>query len=235
VPLGELGAHNLAQLAGLWVAALLTLAVLSYLLGENPLFRLAQYLFVGVAAGYAAALAWNHVLAPRLVRLAGAPSESWPYALFALLGLMLLARGWRPLSFLASIPLGLLLGVGAALALGGALTGTLIPQAAASLVSLAPASYGGGLRGWAYALDAAFMLFCTLAVLAAFQYRRVERGPLRLWDQGVQALGRAGRWVIMVAFGAILAGSALTYFAVLQSRLDFLLYEWLGSLIGLGR
>lgn len=225
----------LQEAIGLWAAALLTLAVLSYLLGENPLFRLAQYLFVGIAAGYAAALAWNHVLAPRLMRLAQDPRAAWPYAIMALLGLMLLARAWRPVAFLASIPLSLLLGVGAALALGGLLTGTLLPQVAASAVSVAPASYGGGVRGWAYALDAAFLLFCTLATLAAFHYRRAESGALRLWDRGVQALGRAGRWVILVAFGAILAGSAMTYFAVLQARLDFLVFDWLGSLIGLGR
>ncbi len=235
MPWGELGAQDLTQWIGLWVAALLTLAVLSYLVGENPLFRLAQYLFVGVAAGYAAALAWNHVLAPRLARLAQSPGEAWPYAVFVLLGLLLLARGWRPLAPLSSIPLAMLLGVGSALAMGGALTGTLVPQAAVSFVSLAPASYGGGLRGWAYALDAAFLLFCTLAALATFQYRRAGGGPLRLWYTGVQTLARAGRWVIMAAFGAIFAGAALTYFTVLQSRLDFLLFEWLGGLFGWGR
>lgn len=220
---------------GVWVAALLTLAVLSYPLGDNPAYRLAQHIFVGVAAGYAAAQAWNHVLAPRLARLAQAPADAWPYAVFAILGLLLLARGWRSLAALSSIPLGLLMGTGAALALAGALTGTLIPQVAASIVTLAPAAYGGGLRGWAYALDAAFLLFCTLAVMAAFQYRRAERGPLRLWTSGVEALGRLGRLVIMVAFGAILAGSALSFFAVLQSRLDFLIHGWLGTLLRLGR
>lgn len=226
---------SLGQELGIWVAALLTLAVLSYPLGDNPAYRLAQHIFVGVAAGYAAAQAWNHVLAPRMARLTQAPAEAWPYAVFALLGLMLLARGWRPVAALSSIPLGLLMGTGAALALGGALTGTLVPQAAASMVSLAPAAYGGGLRGWAYALDAAFLLFCTLAVLAAFRYRRSERGPMRLWTSGVDALGRLGRLVTMVAFGAILAGSALTFFTLLQSRLDFLIHSWLGTLLQLGR
>jgi hypothetical protein len=232
VPLAEWGA--IGNLIGVWVAGLLTLAVLSYILGDNPAYRLAQHLFVGVAAGYAAALAWNHVLAPRLIRFVQAPQEAWPVALFAVLGLMMLGRGWRPLAALAGIPLGLLMGTGAALALGGILAGTLVPQLAASFVSLAPAAYGGGVMGWALALDAAFLLFCTLAVLAAFQYHRIDRGPLRLWYRGVQGIGRFGRLVMMVAFGAILAGSALSFFAILQSRLAFLVYQWLGSLTGLG-
>ena len=46
-----------AHLVGTWVAALLTLAVLSYIVGYNSVFRLAEHLFVGIAAGYAAAAA----------------------------------------------------------------------------------------------------------------------------------------------------------------------------------
>jgi hypothetical protein len=38
------------------IAALLTLMVFSYLLGNNPLYRLVQHLFVGVSLGYATLL-----------------------------------------------------------------------------------------------------------------------------------------------------------------------------------
>jgi len=53
----------------IWTAVgfLLTVCVLSYLFGDNPLFRLATSLFVGVAAGYAAVLLIYQVLLPRLV------------------------------------------------------------------------------------------------------------------------------------------------------------------------
>jgi len=164
---------SLAQTLGLWVAALLTLGVLSYLVGDNPVFRLTQYLFVGVSAGYAAALAWTYVLAPRLAELIRDPGSAWPQAIALALGALMLTRAWKPLSPLARLPLALLLGVGAAVAIGGALRGTLVPQVAASMVSVAPVDYGGGLRGWAYALDAATLLAATIAVLAT------ERGPRR--------------------------------------------------------
>ena len=52
---------------GTIVAALLTIMVLSYLLGDNPLFRVATHIFVGVAAGYAGAVAWDSVIRPNLV------------------------------------------------------------------------------------------------------------------------------------------------------------------------
>src|SRR5512136_2039240 len=55
-------------LIGPIVAMLLTIMVLSYLIGDNPLFRLASHLFIGVAAGYAGALAARSVLWPGLLQ-----------------------------------------------------------------------------------------------------------------------------------------------------------------------
>ncbi len=40
------------------IAFLLTVFVLSYLINDNFLFRAATYIFVGVSAGYVAAVAW---------------------------------------------------------------------------------------------------------------------------------------------------------------------------------
>src|SRR5258708_24143250 len=47
-------------------AFLFTLMILSYLIGDNPLFRIAVFIFVGVSAGYVAAVAWWQVLWPDL-------------------------------------------------------------------------------------------------------------------------------------------------------------------------
>ena len=40
------------ETAGLVVGAVLTLLIFSYLLGDNPLYRLALHLFVGALVGY---------------------------------------------------------------------------------------------------------------------------------------------------------------------------------------
>ncbi|MHB1317872.1 MAG: hypothetical protein ACYCYF_04545 [Anaerolineae bacterium] len=227
-------AGSLAQTIGLWVAALLTLAVLSYVLGDGPVFRFTQYLFVGIAAGYASALAWRLVLAPRLALLAREPAAAWPYAIMFALGLLLLARGWPPLSRLAGLPLALLLGVGAAVAVGGVLRGTLVPLMASSIVSLAPVDYAGGLRGWAYALDAAFMLLTTVAVVAAYRFRAAGDGSGNLWAKMEHGLGKLGRTMILLVLAALLAGAALSFFSALRGQVDVLIYDWLGSLFGWG-
>ena len=59
---GSLATGSLPELIGLWVAALLTLAVMSFVIKDNPVFRITQDLFVGISAGYAAALAWNIIV-----------------------------------------------------------------------------------------------------------------------------------------------------------------------------
>jgi hypothetical protein len=223
------------EMLGVWVAAILTLAVLSYVVGDNPVFRLAEYLFVGVAAGYAASLAWSLVLWPRLQLLIAEPGAHWHYALFFALGILLFVRGIRPLAPLANLPLALMVGTGAGLALGGALTGSLVPQLRAAVIPVAPASYGGGAIGWARALDAALLVLGTIAVLSAFHYTAQGQGPLgALGNRLLRGVGSAGRGLITFAFGVLIAGAALTFFAVLRSRIDFLFYDWALRFINMG-
>src|SRR5664279_3879735 len=44
-----------------------TLLIFSYLLGDNPLFRVAIYIFICVSSGYIAAVALWQVIIPRLL------------------------------------------------------------------------------------------------------------------------------------------------------------------------
>jgi hypothetical protein len=223
------------DLLGVCVAAIFTLAVLSYVLGDNPVFRLAEYLFVGVAAGYAASLAWGRVLLPRLQLLLSEPQTYWYYGIFFALGLCMLVRGIKPLSALANLPLALMVGAGAGLALGGALTGSLVPQVRATIVSVAPSHYGPGGTGWAQALDAALLAMGTIAVFSAFHYTVQGQGPLgNLGNRLLQGIGKVGRGLITLAFGVLLAGAALSFFTVLCSRVDFLFYDWALRIVNMG-
>ena len=57
-----------AELIASFLASVLTIMVLSYLIGDNPLFKLAMHLLIGVAAGYAGAVAIHNVLIPGLIQ-----------------------------------------------------------------------------------------------------------------------------------------------------------------------
>ena len=78
---------------GLWMGLVISLLMFSLVAGDNGMARLAQYLLVGSALGYAAVLAWQEVLRPRLFApLQSAPAD-WRIWLPLLLGMLLLIAG----------------------------------------------------------------------------------------------------------------------------------------------
>ncbi|NOR88719.1 MAG: hypothetical protein GQ524_00545, partial [Anaerolineales bacterium] len=46
------------------IAAFITVMILSYVIGDNVLFRIATYLFIGIASGFAGAIAWENIVKP---------------------------------------------------------------------------------------------------------------------------------------------------------------------------
>jgi hypothetical protein len=217
---------TLLDTAGILVAMILTLFVFSYLLGDNFLFRLAENLFVGVAIGYAVVVAFYDVLVPKLFRplVDSLTSGDWQQALLLIIslafGLLLLLKPAKRLSWLGSLSVALLLGVGAAVAIGGALLGTLLPQIGATAdVTLYGTRYGSGLALFSGIL----LLVGTTAVVLHFHF---GTGGKWIWSrvrgQLVRTWGGLGRWFIAVTFGAILATTFLSTLTLLIGRVEFL-------------
>lgn len=209
-----------AEGVGIWVAALLTLAVLSAAFGENHASRLGLGLLVGAAVGYAGAVAWRAVLWPRMLLVWHDPLGHWPLLIWFILGLLLLARGLPSASWVGNLSLAYLFGVGAALAMGGALVGTLVPQLAAALAPQA---------GRAAAASALLAALGTGGVLFRFAYTgwSGESAVAKLWARLLGTWGRVGYAFILAAMGALFAAAALTALALLAARVDFLLVDWL--------
>ncbi len=213
------------------ISFLLTLMVLSYLIGDNPAFRVAIYLFIGVTAGYAAAIAWNQVLKPRLFLplLQG----GWTNLLLIIplvLGVLLFTKLSARTAWLGSPSLALIVGVGAAVAIGGAVLGTLFPQAqaAASLFDLPPVVEG--VPGWLAALgEAVLMLIGTISTLVFFQFTaRAKPGGVRR-GRLATAIAGVGQVFIAITFGVLFAGALAAALTALIERMDFLV-TFIGSL-----
>jgi len=49
----------LLNIIGTWVAASLTLAILSFLYKDNPFYKVAEHIYVGTSAGFAVIYAWR--------------------------------------------------------------------------------------------------------------------------------------------------------------------------------
>lgn len=213
---------DVGTLVGIWVSALLTVMVLSYLLGDNPLYRIAEHLFVGTAVGYAVLVAWYALLQPRLVLpLLKAPLENWTLGVPFLLAVLLLARlnhSWRGAGM---IPLAFLLGVGVALAIGGALFGSILPQMEGSILSVNPAH-----GGWSAALSNLILVLATVSALGYFYFTgQGDTRAGRVWAGFLRAWRGLGKWFIMLAFGAIFANTIMARLSLLIGRLQFLITE----------
>jgi hypothetical protein len=213
--------------AGVWLAALLTLLVFSYLIGDSFLFRLAQSLLVGTAIGYGSAVVlrtvvWDRLLVPLLEDSAFLWKNNWPLFVPLILGLLLLSKLVANSNAIGNISLGYLFGVGAALAIGGAMGGALLPQLRSMILSFPPAP---GIDNW---INNSLIVVGTLGALLAFRFvTRPGLGPLRAYSSFATAWGRIGSAFIMVAFGAMFANTVTARVSTLAGQMYFLLHDWL--------
>ena len=204
------------------VSFLLTLMILSYLIGDNPLFRVAVYIFVGASAGYAGAVAWHQVLWPQLF-MPPFYGSLWErvLALVALvLGVLLLLKLFPRMAHLGSASMAFLVGVGAAVAVGGAVMGTLFPQTLASINMFGLLGGSGNLLNQLF--KSSIILVGTLTSLIYFQFgaKASPNGPQR--SKWVGVLGWIGQVFIAITLGVLFAGVYTAAITALIERLNFL-------------
>jgi hypothetical protein len=205
------------------LGAVLTLFIFSYLLDDNPLFRLALHIFVGVSVAYLCIVAIQSVILPMLSPPEASDSDAqvlWVISLIgAVLGALLFTRGLRGLSWLSDVSLAILLGVGVGVALAGALVGTLIPQVSAATAPAIPEPpiFPQVLK----TLGQSVAVIGTITGLLVFGFivRRPAHSPLnRALDGGA----RIGRWFVLIGFGAAYGGVLAASLAMFADRVQYL-------------
>lgn len=205
-------ATDLAGTLATWVAALATIGVWSYLVGERRIFQLLQYLLAGLATGYLVLLAIGDVLVPRLV----VPLTTDPGGHLLLIpaaGLvgLLLGAAWLPRR--ATTPAtAVLIGGLAAFALGGAVVGTILPQMAAAMPTDGTGSPDR--------LGEVVALAITVLVLVGFLHG-APRGRL------TTRAATTGRWLLIAGIGGWLGLLVVSRLSLLVDRIGFLLGDWL--------
>jgi hypothetical protein len=206
------------------LGAVLTLFIFSYLLNDNPLYRLALHIFVGVSVAYVFIVALRSVILPVLLSPEISSPDTrllWIISLIGvLLGALLFTRGIRGVSWLGDIPVSILLGVGMGVALVGAVLGTLGPQLDAATRSpipeppiipeiLQPAGQIVAVIGTVTGL----MVF-------TFIVRRPARGMVnRVLNSGASV----GRWFLLIGFGAVYGGVLVAGLAIFADRIQYLI------------
>ena len=223
---------SFARSVGLWIGAAMTLAIFSFLWGDNPAYKVAEAILVGVSAAYYMVLAfWTVIvpdlLAPLLPELAhpltpGLPQarqDLWwlklvPLALGAMLLMRLSPRG----GWLARWPLAVIIGTTAGLRLFSYLQSDFLFQVRSTIEPLVVAGSGG--VDPVASIRSSVVVLATLAAVTYFFFSAEHRGA-------VGAISRVGIWVLMITFGAAFAYTVMGRIALLQIRLEFLLNDWL--------
>jgi hypothetical protein len=217
------------------IGFVLTIMVLSYIIGDNVLFRLAISVFIGVASGYAAVLIlynvlWHQVLVPFYqVLTSGVAGSLLTYATHVVPAVVLgiwmmtkvsprLARGSTPV-------LAFLTGVGAATVIAGAIRGTIFPQVEASMNLLniqAAHPDQSELVGWF--INGLIILVGTITTLIYFQFgiKRQEEGVPVQRSVVLEYLSIAGQGFIVVTLGVLFAGVYIAALSALINRVQFI-------------
>jgi hypothetical protein len=207
------------EIAGLVAGAALTLLIFSYLLGDNPLYRLALHLFVGALLGYSFGIVLRDVLLGMV--LAQLATDPLAVVVPVVLGILLLFKGFPRQAYVGNLSVAYLVGVGAAVALSGALLGTLVPQVGATGRALSRASLGSFRTGLLDGLLIVVGTACTLMV-STFAARR-QGGLAGVWTQIVRLASGVGRIFLTIALGVAFAGALTASLSIFIGRLQYLI------------
>lgn len=208
------------------VSFIVTLLVFFYLFGDNPLFRVVSYLFVGVTAGYVAVIVIYQLLLPRLVLplVVGSAAERLVTLVPLALSVLLLAKLSPRLTRLGNVSMAYLVGAGAAVILGGAVLGTLIGQGIGTInmFDLRPGA-ALGRSPVLLLLEGILVLLGTVSTLIYFQFSARAQGDLPPRRPAVvETIAGIGQIFIAITLGALFAGVYFAALTALIDRLNFL-------------
>ncbi len=207
----------MTETIGLWVAALFTIGIYSFLYKENPLYRLAEHLVVGISSGYGIAITYTNVIDPKLIQpLANGDEGAWLLLVPAILGLLYVTRFFPAIGWLSRYPMAFLMGAGMGVGFPLSMKAQVLRQLEASLIPL----YETGMP-WEIVLGNVVMVLGTLAALIYFFFSKPHKGPF--FGTG----SKIGIWVIMIGFGATFGFTVMGRISLLIGRIQFLLGDWL--------
>ncbi len=197
-----------------WISAFLTLFIFSFLFGDNPIYRLAEHLYVGVSVGYSIAITWHNALYPDLI-VPLFKQGNILYVIPLLLGVLYLSIFFPRLSWLIRLPMGFVLGYGSGVSIPAIMQASIIKQIQGTLLK-PDIIHRADLLLWG-----TISLIGVFSTVIYFFFSRERKGAWR-------SLAGLGIIFLMVGFGASFGYTVMARVSLLLGRIQFLLRDWLG-------
>ncbi|MEO0216735.1 MAG: hypothetical protein ABIL70_02595 [candidate division WOR-3 bacterium] len=198
----------------IWISALLTLCIFSFIFRDNLFYRFAEHLFVGTSAGYFIALSYHNVVYPNLI-VPLFKEGHYIYVIPLILGILYITRFIPQISWFVRIPIAFILGWGSGVGIPAALQTDVIKQIQGTMLTRQ------SFIRWDEGLWAVIILIGVIATLIFFFFSRERKGVIK-------PLANLGIIFIMLGFGASFGYTVMARISLLIGRFQFLLGPWLG-------
>jgi uncharacterized membrane protein len=196
---------------GTIIAGLLTLAILTFLYRDNPIYKFAESLLIGVSIGYTLVIVWSTTLMDILFRPL---FDSGQLALIVplVLGLLMFSRFHPRTAPLSRIPIAVMIGSGAGVAIPVMLEARTLRQMTATV---GPLISDGG-----FDFSVLVVLVGVLSTLSYFYFSREHEG---LFGR----VSKMGTYFLMVFFGTTFGYTVMSRMSTFIGRMEFLLTDFL--------
>jgi len=192
---------------GTLIAAILTLFIFSFLYRDNPFYKFAEYLMVGISVGYFIVISIKTTVVPKLIFPIFRQGDLL-YLIPGILGFFMFLRFFPKLAWLSRISMALIIGAGAGVSIPAMMQAQIFAQMKASMGSYA-------------SINNIIVTLAVITTLSYFFFSREHKGAL-----GTSA--KIGVFFMMLFFGATFGYTVMSRVTLLIGRAQFLLGDFLG-------
>ncbi|MGQ9881336.1 MAG: hypothetical protein ACUVSV_10810 [Armatimonadota bacterium] len=202
----------------IYVGAICTIGLMTLIYRENAIYRFFEHVFIGLAAGFSIVVLITEILDPFLYQPLFKKGE-WYWTFVFVFGLLFYFIHSRKYNWLSRLPIGFLMGFSAGQAFQG-FANTYLPQLSKSFRPLYVTGADGSFDA-PQAVNNLIFMIVLITVMSYFFFSFEQRSKV------IRNSAQFGRWVMMVAFGAIFGTTIMARMALLFDRMFFLFSDWL--------
>lgn len=200
---------------GIWIATALTLCIYSFLYKDNPFFKFAEHLFVGVSAGYLLAITYHTNFLPYIYYPLRAAATERKYSeliviIPSLMGILMFSKFIPKFGWMVRLPFAFLMGYSAGVSIPVTMQTDIFQQIYGTAEPFSK-------------LDDIWTILNSIAITAGvictlmyFFFSREQKGV-------VGGISELGTFFLMIAFGASFGYTVMARISLLIGRIDFLL------------